>query len=52
MLKLKELQKEKLDQAKKLLFALGMPPQQCNDRSGWVLLALANVKPEEPIPTM
>ncbi len=25
--------------------ALGLPKAQCNDRSGWVFLALANVKP-------
>lgn len=38
-------QQEKLDQAKALLEELGLPKQQTNDRSGWVLLALANVKP-------
>lgn len=27
--------------------ALGLPSRQCNDRSGWVLLALANVKPND-----
>lgn len=37
-------QKEKLEQAKSLLSALGLPPAQCNDRSGWVFLALADVK--------
>ncbi len=42
-----DLQNEKLTQAKLLLNELGMPPAQCNDRSGWVLLALANVKPSE-----
>lgn len=24
-----------------------MPPAQCNDRSGWVFLALANIKPDD-----
>jgi len=37
-------QQEKLEQAKKLLTALGLPKAQQNDRSGWVFLALANVK--------
>lgn len=40
-----EEQKEKLEQAKELLAALGLPKPQCNDRSGWVLLALADIKP-------
>lgn len=40
-------QQEKLDQAKALLTALGLPKAQCNDRSGWVFLALANVKPSD-----
>ena len=40
-------QKEKLEQAKSLLNALGLPAKQCNDRSGWVFLALANIKPKE-----
>lgn len=40
-------QKEKLEQAKALLSALGLPKAQCNDRSGWVFLALANVKPND-----
>jgi len=43
-LKFTEQQQEKLDQAKALLTALGLPKAQCNDRSGWVFLALANVK--------
>lgn len=38
---------KKLNEAKSLLEALGLPPAQCNDRSGWVLLALANVRPED-----
>lgn len=39
---LKEL---KLTQAKEILKALGMPEKQRNDRSAWVFLALANLKP-------
>jgi len=46
-LEFNEQQKEKLKQAKALLTALGLPSAQCNDRSGWVLLALANVKPND-----
>jgi hypothetical protein len=38
-------QKEKLNEAKALLTALGLPKAQCNDRSAWVFLALANIKP-------
>ncbi|OIR24884.1 BsuBI/PstI family type II restriction endonuclease [Bathymodiolus thermophilus thioautotrophic gill symbiont] len=38
-------QKEKLRDAKILLIALGLPKAQCNDRSAWVFLALANIKP-------
>lgn len=38
-------QQMKLAEAKALLTALGLPKAQCNDRSGWVFLALANVKP-------
>ncbi len=37
-------QQEKLEQAKELLTALGLPKAQCNDRSGWVLLALAHIR--------
>jgi len=44
-LKFTEQRKEKLEQAKALLTALGLPKAQCNDRSGWVFLALANIKP-------
>ena len=40
-------QQEKLTQAKALLTALGLPPAQTNDRSGWVFLALANIKPSD-----
>lgn len=40
-------QQEKLEQAKALLTALGLPKAQCNDRSGWVFLALANIKPAD-----
>lgn len=38
-------QQEKLKQAKALLTALGLPKPQCNNRSGWVFLALAAIKP-------
>ena len=43
----KEMKEQKLKEAKEILKALGLPPQQYNDRSGWVLLALANIKPED-----
>lgn len=35
---------KKLKEAKEILVALGLPPAQCNDRSAWVLLALAGIK--------
>jgi hypothetical protein len=38
---------EKLEQAKKILESFGLPKNQCNNRSAWVLLALANIKPEQ-----
>ena len=38
---------EKLEQAKVLLTALGLPKAQCNNRSGWVFLALENMKPDD-----
>jgi len=44
---LDESQQIKLHQAKEILKALGMPPAQYNDRSGWVFLALANIKPSD-----
>jgi hypothetical protein len=37
----------KLKQAKKILEALGLPKQQYNDRSAWVFLSLANIKPND-----
>jgi hypothetical protein len=46
-LKFTKKQKEKLEQAKTLLAALGLPKAQYNNRSGWVLLALANIKPSD-----
>jgi adenine-specific DNA-methyltransferase len=46
-LKFIEEQQTKLEQAKKILQELGLPPAQYNDRSAWVFLALANVKPNE-----
>lgn len=42
-----EEQKEKLQQTKTLLTQLGLPKGQCNDRSAWVFLALADVKPSD-----
>lgn len=36
-------QNEKLQESKTLLTALGLPKAQCNDRSAWVFLALANI---------
>ena len=42
-----EQQNQKLQEAKTLLTALGLPKAQCNDRSGWVFLALANIKPAD-----
>ena len=39
------MRKLKLEQAKEILKALGLPKQQYNDRSAWVFLALANIKP-------
>ncbi|CEO39414.1 BsuBI/PstI family type II restriction endonuclease [Photobacterium kishitanii] len=44
MIKMKTL---KLEQAKEILKALGLPSQQYNDRSGWVFLSLANVRAED-----
>ncbi|MCZ0665156.1 BsuBI/PstI family type II restriction endonuclease [Acinetobacter baumannii] len=38
---------QKLEQAKALLEALGLPPAQYNNRSAWVFLALASLKPED-----
>ena len=40
-------EQEKHEQAKALLTALGLPKAQCNDRSGWVFLALAHVTPSD-----
>ena len=37
----------KLKQAKEILKAFGLPPTQYNDRSAWVFLALANIKPSD-----
>jgi len=42
-----EQQQVKLEQTKELLTALGLPKAQCNDRSAWVFLALADIKPSE-----
>lgn len=40
-------QDEKLEEAKVLLRALGLPKAQYNKRSCWVFLALANIKPDD-----
>gem|GEM_PF-5542951 len=40
-------QQLKHEQAKLLLTSLSLPKAQCNDRSAWVLLALANIKPDD-----
>ncbi|MDE0092283.1 MAG: BsuBI/PstI family type II restriction endonuclease, partial [Oligoflexia bacterium] len=37
----------KLTQAKEILKALGLPRQQYNDRSAWVFLALAHIRPKD-----
>ena len=37
----------KLDQAKEILKALGLPRQQYNNRSAWVFLALAHIRPKD-----
>jgi len=44
---LQNLRDEKLHQAKEILTELGIPSNKINDRSGWVLLALANIKPTD-----
>lgn len=38
----------KLDEAKEILVAFGLPPKQQNERSARVLLSLADVKPDTP----
>lgn len=38
---------QKLREARLLLEALGLPKPQHNNRSGWVFLALANIRPDE-----
>jgi hypothetical protein len=40
-----DLKELKLEEAKQILTALQLPKQQTNDRSAWVFLALANIKP-------
>lgn len=40
-------QGKKLEEAKELLKFLGLPKQQYNNRSAWVFLALANVRPQD-----
>ena len=43
-----DLKVVKLEEAKQLLEALKLPKGQTNDRSAWVFLALANIKPSTP----
>ncbi|MEC7815202.1 MAG: BsuBI/PstI family type II restriction endonuclease [Pseudomonadota bacterium] len=38
---------QKLREAQELLRALGLPKKQYNQRSAWVFLALANIRPED-----
>lgn len=38
---------QKLKETQELLKALGMPKKQYNQRSGWVFLALANIRPQD-----
>ncbi len=38
---------QKLKEAQQLLKALGMPKKQYNQRSAWVFLALANIRPQD-----
>ncbi len=38
---------EKLEQARELLKAMGLPAKQYNSRSAWVFLALADIKPND-----
>lgn len=40
------IREQKLEQAREILRALGLPDKQTNQRSGWVFLALSNIKPE------
>lgn len=43
----KNLKAIKLQEAKQILKELGLPSAQTNDRSAWVFLALANIKPSD-----
>ena len=44
----KKQREDKLKQSKVILKAFGLPKAQHNDRSGWVFLALAGIRPESP----
>src|SRR5690554_3673397 len=44
---MEEKRSQKLEEAQNLLIALGLPTPQTNKRSAWVLLALADIKPED-----
>lgn len=41
---IKKNREKKLEEAKQILTALGLPAAQCNTPSAWVFLALANIK--------
>ena len=43
---------KKLTQSKDFLEALGLPKQQCNNRSAWTLLAPANIRPKDKHPCL
>lgn len=43
----KKSKERKLEQAKEILKALGLPEAQYNNRSAWVFLSLANIKPDQ-----
>jgi len=45
---IEEHRNKKLQQTKEILAELGLPSSVINDRSAWVLLALANLKPMDP----
>lgn len=42
-----ELAKKKLDEAREILKEFELPNAQTNERSAWVFLALANIKPDD-----
>ncbi len=44
---IEEQRAKKVEEARQILIALDMPKAQHNDRSCWVFLALANIKPND-----